>query len=387
MRDHKERIRIGLLWHSIRSGNLGVGALTVANLGLAREAAALAGRVPHFTVIGMRDGGPAYVAADDVEEYPLDGRRLFSPRAYWRRLASLDYVLDIGGGDSFTDIYGEKRFAFLWLSKLLAACRGVPLLLSPQTIGPFRRSRSRWLAAHVLRRAKAVVVRDPLSLDAARALVPGGRLVQSVDVAFALPYVQAPRRTNGRIAMGVNVSGLLFNQGARHGLEVDYPALMRALLAQLSARDDVAVSLVCHVCAPDLPHDDDGAVADMLAAEFPEVERVPDFASPSDAKSFISGLDFLVAGRMHACIAAYSSGVPVMPVAYSRKFSGLFEGLLNYRHMVPVKGLSTAAALAMILDSIERRGALAQEIGIGNARVAEHLGRYRAELVRLFRKC
>ncbi len=33
---------------------------------------------------------------------------------------------------------------------------------------------------------------------------------------------------------------------------------------------------------------------------------------------------------MHACIAAISSGVPVFPMAYSRKFNGLFCDTLQY---------------------------------------------------------
>jgi hypothetical protein len=49
-------------------------------------------------------------------------------------------VLDIGAGDSFTDIYGPKRFAYLWLTKAMAIARRRPLVLSPQTIGPFSKA-------------------------------------------------------------------------------------------------------------------------------------------------------------------------------------------------------------------------------------------------------
>ena len=177
------------------------------------------------------------------------------------------------------------------------------------------------------------------------------------------------------------MSGLLFNRGYggdnAFGLQVDYAALMRDLIAKLSARSDVKVHLFSHVVAPDLPQDDDGPVADRLAADFAGVERVANFASPSAAKSFISGMDFVVSGRMHACIAAYSSGVPVVPIAYSRKFSGLFEGVLGYFHAVPVTGLSTEAALAHILDALANRDKLAAEIEIGNRKVAAALDRYR----------
>ena len=38
-RDDARRITIGLLWHSLNSGNLGVGALTLANASIARRVA------------------------------------------------------------------------------------------------------------------------------------------------------------------------------------------------------------------------------------------------------------------------------------------------------------------------------------------------------------
>src|SRR3546814_13677012 len=73
-----------------------------------------------------------------------------------------------------------------------------------------------------------------------------------------------------------------------------------------------------------------------------------------EAKSYISSLDYLVAGRMHACIAAFSSGTPVMPVAYSRKFSGLF-GTLGYDFLLPVRGMDTQAALDFLMEGLGKR--------------------------------
>ena len=43
----------------------------------------------------------------------------------------------LGAGDSWTDIYPKKRFAYLWTTKMAAVLRGKPLIFSPQTIGPF----------------------------------------------------------------------------------------------------------------------------------------------------------------------------------------------------------------------------------------------------------
>lgn len=378
------RIRVGLLWHSARSGNLGVGALTVGNMALAARAAARVGLTPEFSVIGPREVGRPYVAG--VETREIDGRYMVSPAGFWKDVGDLDIVLDIGAGDSFTDIYPSKRFAYMTATKAMTVARGRPLILSPQTIGPFSRQPHSAIAAWACRRAEAVFARDPLSMAALHTLAPGANAIEVVDVAFALPFEPAPRG-GGRLRFGLNVSGLLFNGGYtgknEFGIEVDYPALTRSLITALLARGDVAVELICHVRADHLPLDDDGAAADRLAAEFPGVVRVADFAGPSEAKSYISGLDFLVGARMHATIAAYSSGVPVVPVAYSRKFEGVFGGL-GYDWLVPVRGRSTEQALAYILDAFERRAELAADIALGTARVEAGLERYVAELATSF---
>ena len=375
------RIRIGLLWHSARSGNLGVGALTIGNIVLARAAAARAGLEPVFTVIGPRETGATYIP-HDVAVRDIDARYVASPAGWWRDLGDLDIVLDIGGGDSFTDIYPDKRFAFIVGTKLVAIARRRPLVLSPQTVGPFSRQPHSAVAAWCCRRAAAVFVRDPLSMAALQQLAPSARPQQVVDVAFALPFTPAPRGT-GAVRVGVNVSGLLFNSGHtgrnEFGLEVDYAALTRALIEAWRARPEVRIELISHVYSTAQPHEDDGLVADRLAAEYPGLVRVPDFAGPSEAKSYISGLDFLVGGRMHATIAAYSSGVPVVPISYSRKFEGLFAGL-GYDWLVPVTGRSTDAAAAYVLDAFDRRAELASDIARGQPVIAAGLEAYTAAL-------
>ncbi len=376
------RLSVGLLWHSARSGNLGVGALTVGNIALASRAAARVGLTPEFTVIGPREDGPVYV--DGVATRVIDRRYLTARSGFWRDLGELDVVLDIGAGDSFTDIYPTKRFAYIAATKALTIARRRPLILSPQTIGPFSKQPQSAVAAWACRGADAVFVRDPLSLAALRKLAPSANAHQVVDVAFALPFTQAERQS-GLVRVGLNVSGLLFNGGYsgknEFGIEVDYAALTRSLIEALMARPGVRVELIAHVNATGL--DDDRAVADRLAAEYPGLVRVPDFASPGAAKSHISGLDFLVGGRMHATIAAYSSGVPVVPVSYSRKFEGLFGGL-GYDWLVPVRGRSTTEACAYILDAFERRDELAADIARGRPVVEAGLELYTAELAASF---
>ncbi len=383
-------VQIGLLWHSDRSGNLGVGALTVGNIALVRGVAAEVGIDPRFVILGFNDAGVPYVDDAAVRFEPFGTR---TAPAFARSIGRLDCVLDIGAGDSFTDIYPTKRFAWIVLSKVAAILQGVPLVFSPQTIGPFlggsaaKRALGR-AAFWTMRRARAVVTRDDRSRDAVRAAVPGVEPVYSVDVAFALPWTPAAP-VAGRRRIGLNVSGLLWRGGytgrGEFNLGYDYRALMTGVIEALLARGDVTVELICHVNGYAASPDNDGTVADELAARYPALVRVPDFASPSAAKSYISGLDALVAARMHACIAAFSSGVPVVPISYSRKFEGLF-GSLGYTRVVPWTGMDTETALAFVTAALAEPEALRREVAEGLTAVAARLDAYRAVLRAVLRE-
>jgi colanic acid/amylovoran biosynthesis protein len=355
-------LSIGLLWHSSNSGNLGVGALTVANQRIAADVARDMGLEPRFVIMQMRDADTPGMDLPDSRVLHIDRKSLLGRNGFWREAGEVDCILDIGAGDSFADIYGPRRFFFLWATKMMAIARGTPLLLSPQTIGPFTKPAYRAAAAVAMKRCDAVVARDAMSRDIARKMAPGARVEMAVDVAFVLPFEDRSHLRGGeRLRIGVNASGLLFNEAEsgsnRFGLSYDYADFTRRLLTDLSAREDVEILLVPHATSNRDTRDDDGALADRLAAEFPRATRVANFADPMAAKSCISSLDLLVAGRMHACIGAFSSGTPVVPVAYSRKFTGLF-GLLNYDALIPVTGMTVAQACDFVYGAIDRRGEL-----------------------------
>ncbi len=376
-------LRIGLLWHGDASGNLGVGALTVGHMALIAEAARRAGMAVDLVMLRPGERGRSYVTDGIAERHDITARFMALPAGYWAVLGTLDAVLDIGAGDSFADIYPDKRFAYIVATKLMALARGVPLVLSPQTIGPFSRQPHRRLAAYVLSRARAVFARDRLSLEAALALAPDARTHGAIDVAFALPFEAAPRGPGVRA--GINVSGLLWSGGYGgandYGLAYDYRAFVVGLARGLLARG-AAVELVAHVVS-DLPKDDDASAIAEVARLVPEARVVPRFASPSAAKSHISGVDFMVAARMHAAIAAFSAGVAVLPVSYSRKFEGLF-GALSYPHVLGRDTPGAEAAIAIALDAFEQRAALGQALARGRDVIADGLEAYTAWLAAFF---
>jgi polysaccharide pyruvyl transferase WcaK-like protein len=241
------------------------------------------------------------------------------------------------------------------------------------------------MAAWTMRHAEAVFARDATSLEAAKKLAPEAKNRLAVDVAFALPFTPAEKGPGTRV--GINVSGLLYSGGYaggnQYGLTIDYKDFTHRLVETLLARPGVSVELISHATSPNLPSDDDAAAVAKVAAAFPGARAIPPFASPSEAKSYISGLDFLVAARMHATIAAYSTGVPVVPISYSRKFEGLY-GSLSYPWLVPAKGMTTEEALRFTLDAFDRRSELTADISLGKAQISNGLEAYVSALAELF---
>jgi polysaccharide pyruvyl transferase WcaK-like protein len=382
-------LRVGLLWHSLASGNLGVDALTASSIALLAEEAASIGLVVEPIVIGMDDSQLRPPRRNDVCYFPIRRKTLLTSVAFWRLAGELDCVIDIGAGDSFADIYGFKRFAYLWLTKFMLIARGTPLLLAPQTIGPFSNGLARRLAAWVLSRSQAVITRDRPSVDLVRAIAPGAAVEQGVDVAFELPFSdRSTERGGSRVRVGINVSGLLADQ-AKHGknrfqLSYNYLATMEKLVARFTADPRNEVFVFTHVTTSD-PSDDDGWVADAIVKQVQAAKREPDFANAQAAKSFISSLDFVVSARMHACVAALSSGVPVIPIAYSRKFAGLFGGI-GYDVEIPVRGFDNESVVETIISLFDDRDLMKQKVNTAQSLASARTVVYRNAVRRILKQ-
>jgi colanic acid/amylovoran biosynthesis protein len=384
-------VTVGLLWHSTSSDNLGVGALTLSQIAICREAAARAGREVRFVVFGTRGDRDYCPAGPDIRQGAhISIKQIVSGRSpYVGDIRQCDLVLDIGEGDSFADIYGWRRFAFQAVSKAVVLLCGKPLVLSPQTIGPFNHRLPRWIANMLMRRCAAVFARDGLSMAYLKAQGLTQNTDQAVDVAFRLPYTQPAAGDRKRLRVGLNVSGLLYGGGYsesnrnQFGLAADYVALTDRLIAYWAGRGDTELWLIPHVLSDRVPRDDDRGVIDRLCAANPALHRAPDFATPSEAKSFMASLDFMVGARMHACIAAFSAGVPTVPVAYSRKFTGLFMSL-GYDRVADATKAGTDACFEMITDAFVHRDQLVPVVEAANRKAAAKLEGYVALLATLF---
>ena len=386
-------LHIGLMWHSIFNGNLGVGALSIANAQLISDAAVRLGFAPVLHIIGSRGAHDYGLELEHPFDFTNIGlKALLNPFSdFHRTLRKCDIVFDIGGGDSFSDIYLRKRYRQTILSKVAAVAAGAPLILSPQTIGPFFAARARWMAKGVLQLSTHAFARDETSLELLHELGVGGKSSLSSDVAFALRYdpetgAKALGPSQGKLRFGLNVSSALYKLDEipdnRIRLALDYRQLVHELMKRLCSDPGIELHLVPHVIdATNLdgkraPHaDDDYAVSRELAQQYPQSVLAPCFYSPCEAKSYIAGMDLFAGSRMHATIAAISSGTPVIPLGYSRKFNGLYDSI-GYSRNIDMTSLGNADAMAQFEATFAERDALAEEAIAASAEAKRRLSHY-----------
>lgn len=292
-------------------------------------------------------------------------------------------VFDYTAGDSFTDMYGKDRFYSRTRCKLAVIEQGIPLILGSQTIGPFSDEKVKKMAIDVINRSAEVYVRDKMSYEYTRQL--SGRTPKiTSDIAFALPYREPPR--TDIVKIGFNPSGLLwsggYTQDNQFGLTVDYQQYCRTIINILIQRK-YEVHLIPHAFTDDKNSKDNDYIAvNVLHKEFPETIVCDGLRTPMEIKSYIAGMNAFIGARMHATIAAFSAGVPVIPFSYSRKFEGLFDSL-DYPYVIHGKEYTTDIACKKTLNYIENRQQLQVEMQAGHKKTKESLVYISAELSRI----
>ncbi|HIF9248509.1 TPA: polysaccharide pyruvyl transferase family protein [Photobacterium damselae] len=367
----KKKIKVCLLWHNINSENFGVSALAIAHIKMLIDAAEECNVKLEIHSIGTPDIEELAIKKQVEEMFSMEIEHCsFSVQGMLRGFLSgrdkkkyFDYDLffDIGEGDSFSDIYGLKRFFILSISKILPILKGKKVILSPQTYGPFYSNISRVVSRFVINKAYKVYSRDFKSSKILDDL--NCDYEEVADVAFSLPYKKEQSR---ELSVGINVSALLYNGGYngnnQFNLTLDYPRFINDLI-NYYLDHNYEVHLVPHVLSESLPVEDDYETSKIIKSSYfasnARVIMPEKFKSPIDAKSYISTLSLFLGSRMHATIGSISSGVPTIPLAYSRKFSGVF-GSIDYNHTLNLYELEIDECLKRIDELTKKRNELYQ---------------------------
>ena len=381
------------------TGNQGVSALCLSALaGLASRNAGPLAVADHGRGVRLDDMGFATVSrvglthnrrfwrGESLNTVRALARIGGGPSASARAIAGSRAILDVSGGDSFTDLYGPRRFRAMVLTKRLALDNDLPLILLPQTLGPFRDKANRAEAVAILAAARAVWVRDAASFaflqDALGAQFDADRHRLGLDMAVALP-LHEPADLSLRLknwtslargfpVAGLNVSGLLAQDAAgaqatfgladRHDRQIeaaarailDHDPRMRLLLVPHVHRDlgdresDLAASL---------------ALKARLGNEYSDrIVALPGRLNAMELKWVLSRLTWFAGARMHATIGAFSSGTPTLGLGYSDKAAGIFAQCGIGDHVADLRLMDAPTLADEVRHSLNARDATRRDL-------------------------
>jgi colanic acid/amylovoran biosynthesis protein len=304
---------------------------------------------------------------------PFPSRCILSPELRQYRCA--DLIVDISG-DAISENYGFLVGLSHLMPLLIGLMLGKPMLVCGQSLGPFHYLSH--LAKYVLKRTSIVAVREKHSLHYLKELrVEGSRIEVTCDPAFLMEPARGAAigqllaredllPQNGPY-LGVNASPLHGHKvsGIEPGAATEgFIAKMAHCCNRWIETLGCKVVLLPHVTGPERKRDERVAVAELYRRIDEKANARPILVdySTQELKAIVAGMSLFVGVRMHANIAALSSGVPVVALAYSHKTVGIMSMLGQQHWVLDIREFSGEALFRKVEAAWAERRTIKKEL-------------------------
>ncbi len=266
------------------------------------------------------------------------------PASLLADLKRADVLLSIGG-DNYSLDYGLASLFFFAGIADAAMAMGKPAVLWGASVGPFTREplAEKRIAEH-LRRLTLVTVRESRSIEYLRGIGVADNVLAVADSALAMKPQPVDTRAwwpadPGDGVLGLNIGWLIDSLRRQAGQAEGIVGEVVAFVREVLATTRLSVVLVPHV-APlngNAFNNDEVFNEQLLAAlggPSARLATVPRGLNAAQLKHVISQCRLLIAARTHATIAAFSTAVPTLSIAYSVKAKGINRDLFGHERYV-----------------------------------------------------
>lgn len=276
---------------------------------------------------------------------------------------SATVVLEVGG-DHYSLDYGKPTY-YMAMDRFLQS-RGVPVVLWGASVGPFDADPA--FAPRMfnhLRSLSAIFVRESDSYNYLRAngVVENVHLI--ADPAFVMKPVEPPPGKVGFDlpvgAIGINLSQMVAFYRGQRPADVDLKEWQNCCveLVKSAAVLKRPILLIPHVGSSEPDNSDFGllnSVCQAVSGKVPvPVQVLPDGLNAAELKWIIARCAVFAGARTHSTIAALSSGVPTLSIAYSLKAKGInrdiYGHLENCIHVANLTSGNFTEGLRVLLDN------------------------------------
>ncbi|MBA7621725.1 hypothetical protein ES703_29091 [subsurface metagenome] len=296
----------------------------------------------------------------------LDAKALINEKLL-QEYARADLIIDLSG-DSISDNYHLLQSIQACFFLLPAIFLGKAVVIYPQSIGPFRTKLAEFVARFTFNRVKFILTREEITKDYLEKVgINKAPVYLAPDISFLL--APAPDEVIKEILLKENIGkndrpliGMSVSQEiARFAKTKDgyngYVKLMAQVVDYLVSRLNAKVILVPEVIGP-TKASDDRVIGALVLDEIEHKDRALSITNeygPEELRGLIGQCDLFIGARMHANIAALSTHVPTIAIAYSYKFHGIMKMLGQENFICDFTSLSFDELTGKIDEAWENR--------------------------------
>lgn len=273
-------------------------------------------------------------------------------RTYVNAVKNADLILHSPGGPSIGDIYYDDEIGYL-RSYVIANDFNKPYIFFAPSMGPFHNKHRKNIREQILRKAKAVIVRDPISKKYINEFLPDLHVYQTLDSALQFDLNVEDNQTKlknytelneflkkHKKNIGITITELDWHP--THSLNEEIRKNIQSTMQEFAMYlNDNGYGIVF---IPQLY----GTQNDYLLMKKYMVNNDNFFIVPDDNDEYdayfqqylISRLYAVVGMRYHSNIFAAKVGTPYISISYEQKMTGFMEKMKLSTYCIDVKQLS-----------------------------------------------
>lgn len=284
------------------------------------------------------------------------------------KLKKADLVLHAPGGPSIGDTYYDAEASYLYIYDLLIAMHKTYMFYAP-SMGPFEKTERNSWRRNVLLNARAIALRDPISAEYVKKLVPERRIYQTLDSAFQhdIDVVQNREKfvefsklqqfmNTHRKCVGVTITDLSWhpvhskNKSVSENIKTSFEIFMKKLvddgygiifIPQLYGTGN-DYDLMCSYC--------------FNQKDFFVIPANDERYDTYFQQYLIGQLYAVIGMRYHSNIFSAKMGTPFISISYEQKMQGFMEKLGLSKYCIKLSDL-TPENLIEKFDCLEKNHA------------------------------
>lgn len=231
-----------------------------------------------------------------------------------------DIMIDISKSNMCTIISGKNNFLFWSKIKKYTLSQNIPLIMVPQTYGPFQNDEFLKIEKEILEKSSLVLCRDKKSKEYIQSFSHCDVKV-TTDLSFDLPvYPVEELKNDSKRKIGIQISYSVYKESMEGNHK--YKLYILSLIEYLERDYFYSIYLIPY-------NSQDMEIIKDIHRLYPFTNIIPYCKSPMHQNGYISQMDILFGTEIYASMAAFSKKVKTIPIHGSRESKRIFKNI-NY---------------------------------------------------------